>query len=610
MKRLFILLFSLLCINSGHTQIAQWVIPYQYDNMILTNNGETIVADSLDYKIIWDTNGNRLGYTTYHLNSYNEGKAVATQDNRIMGFYNRNGAFIEIRESNAHTTTENPTFSNGYLLVQKNSHYYGYADTLGNINSADLIYAAYPYANGYATCEAYRNLKKKSTYCLLLNDKGEKTSFTYKGKIVDEEEIDYISSMTSQDTAIVILKGKLFFFDGKKLTPISSTPTETNDKHQAKLPKDLHDCITQLGDKSSILNAKCGKNEYVKIKFDSARIPVSISINGNERLFRHIQPTEYQPTTKLITTTNDSLYGLNYGNKEMLPAQFDSVVICFNNKAIVKKRDKYGMISINRHQTFQISVNKGDDIGFRHKKYSTTLRIDMPTSISSEAVYIDSVVASQKCTIDKTSRIRRDTKDGNFVEYNCDLFIPDSIPDTITEFTYSTRVQYNELTSPYIQYDIRAWHFKNYTINEEKDNRVIKDTILSYTFKIEQSVSDVNFLYPIFVEIFADSQKIDLTKHSEYKYTASIPLQEGYNNIVIEITEDGCPTISYPVGMTYNKPVAETDQSPAKEGSIDITYSQPVSKSNLKKNKKTKKDKKTIKTDQKTDQKTGIHIEI
>lgn len=64
-------------------------------------------------------------------------------------------------------------------------------------------------------------------------------------------------------------------------------------------------------------------------------------------------------------------------------------------------------------------------------------------------------------------------------------------------------------------------------------------------------------------------QREDKMSETRYKYKVD-GLNEGINNIVVQILEQGCPPASFPFVVEYHKPVAKTKAKPAEQEKVVI----------------------------------------
>ena len=206
--------------------------------------------------------------------------------------------------------------------------------------------------------------------------------------------------------------------------------------------------------------------------------------------------------------------------------------------------------------SYQLNINKGKFVAFRHQIFDTQIRLDLPAEISARYARID-IPAMSGCNIDKTSRETKDTESGNYVVYDCSLVIPDSLPDEETIISYSPiSISYDDIHLFDTFIDIKAWHFKYYNVDPIESETSISNGILSFTININADKNVGEGDYPFEVTIKADSVSVETEKISETRRKFQVSnLKEGVNNLNILVTEKGCPPAVFPFEITYTKPV-------------------------------------------------------
>ena len=578
-KKLFLILVIMAVTSPINGQVAEWLIQPVYDNIRMTNGENLIVTDSLKHMILWTPSGARLNMTNFQMYPFKEGYAVTTRRSSdiITGFFNKDGKFKAIQECNM--TYFMPYFSDNHLLVHDGT-YYRFVYTSGGF-SESRYENAYPFVNGYASCGTYVDLeKKKDPYNLLISKDGQQITFSYNGKSFDDDDLEFISSVNDENVGIIVAKHKVYYFNGKdrSLSPVFAKKDESNIKNQAKLEGDLSQSFTKESDSVYVLRAKCGKNDRIQIKFNHLALPLSISLADGEYVYKTKEETEIPLETPLKVVGQKPECGINWEGTEILPPQFDEVITCFEDKALVRLKGKCGMLKIHKDENFKISINKDRPIDFRHKEYETTIRLDMPKIISTSKAWIE-VDSNTGCEIDFQSEEKKETSFGNNVQYNCVLKIPESLPDEMyndvrNEIAYPTYVFYEGLKSPVIPYKVKAWHYKYFNVDEIESERSINQGILSFAFNINAERNPGEAAYPTSVDIKmgSDSLYCELEKISETRYKCKVfNLEEGNNSIVVQIIEEGCPPASFPFEVTYTKPVAKTRNRPEVKESVTIT---------------------------------------
>lgn len=557
-------------------QVAKWLIPPLYDGIYMTSGEDLIVTDSLDHKTIWTQDGKRLATTDDMLCPFVEGFSVTIKRGNgiITGFYDKYGNFTSLQKCNVAYST--PCFSNYNLLVQEGL-FYRFVNPNGEFMPGKF-WKAYPFANGYAACCTFANFqKKKDPYNLLITKEHEQVFFSYNGKQFDNDDLEFISSVNDENIGIVVANHKLYYFNGKDrtLSPIFAKKDETNIKKQAKLDEDFALCFSNESDSVYILTAKCGKNDRIKIRFDAFLIPISISSADGDYFYSTNAKAKRSYESPLRISRKGQRYGISWDGTEILPPQFDELITCFDDKAIVRLNGKCGMLQILKDEEFKISINKGNPIDFRHQKYETTIRLDLPNMISAYKTRIE-VNPKSGCDVDMPSGEKKDTEFGNFIQYNCVLNIPKSLPDEMyddarNEIVYPTQIVYDGLISPIIPFKVKAWHYKYFNVDVIDAETSIHQGSLSFTFNINAERNPGEAVYPTNVNIQTDSLQCELEKISETRYKCKVlALAEGINNIIVQILEQGCPPASFPFEVTYTKPVAKTRNKPAVKEDVVI----------------------------------------
>ena len=562
-KKLILVLAIFASTFQMNGQVAKWLIPPVYDNISMANGEKLVITDSLNYRMIWSYSGKRLAMTEDQISSFEEGFAVSTKSrsNSITGFYDNKGKFTPLTGCNA--TYSMPYFSNQHLLVLENS-FYRFVNTEGEILSGQYG-KAFPFINGYASCMTFENLeKRKDPYNLLISKENEMIQFSYGGKKFEDDDLDFISSVNDENIAIVIAKHRLYYFNGRdrSLSPIYAKKDETNAKNQAKLDDDISKCLSTESDSVSVLRAKAGKNDRILIRFNQFMIPLSIQLADGEYVYKKNDKQKIIYDSPLKIVKNDDKYGLSYEKQEVLPPQFDDIMSCFGDESFVRLSGKCGMLKVLTDENFKIIINKGNPIDFRHQKYETTIRIDLPKIITAFKTRIE-MDPNNGCEVDMTSGEKKDTEFGNFIQYNCVLNIPKSLPDEMygdsrNEIVYPTQIIYDGLKSPVIPFKVKAWHYKYFNVDINDAETTIQRGTLSFSFDINAERIPGEAVYPTSVIIQADTLQYELEKISETRYKCKIlALNEGTNNIAVQILEEGCPPASFPFEVTYTRPSAK-----------------------------------------------------
>jgi hypothetical protein len=563
MKKAIILLSALLMAGHIQAQVAHWIIPPYYDSIYFATGADFIITDSLNEKIIWTPEGKRLFKTSDKLYPFSEGLAVTTKQNsdEITGFYSTDGKFTSLE--NCKVANDYPFYSNGYMVVISNDRYH-FVDTKGSLDKEGYVYA-YPFLNGYASIRKYKNPEKpkdKDVYNVLFNKDGSPITFSFNGKTFSPDDIEFISSMNDEGLCIVVIKHMVYFYEGegKELRPIFARREEEDLKQQAKLKGKIS--VTDL--ENSTMIANCGKTDQISIRFNARLVPIEIWYNAERCSFKNNKVPQKTVVSPIDVSQKNGLWGLSIDGEQILPAQFEAIYDYFDNNAFVKLSGKQGLLHASKEK-FKISINEDQEIGFRHKIYKTSIRLQMPHFIPTENTIIETVNSDLGCEIEPYTKKTKDTPSGNFIEYQCKLSIPQNLPDEITDFSspyvYSFQVISDGISFPIYRVKIPAWYVKHFIIDIVKsETKIIKKGTISFTIDInDQKTIDDKYDYHKSVKIVPDTIDYDPKKISDTRYEFQVEnLNYGINDLTIEVIEEGCPPSTFDVRIDYEKPSAKT----------------------------------------------------
>lgn len=576
MKRILAIAALSLAFGTMRGQVAKWIIPPAYNRIYMASGADLVMTDSADAKILWTLEGKRLAITKNRLHSFAEGRAVATtgDNDQIVGFYDTKGRFTRL--DGCQVAHSYPYFNDGHLLVQT-GYYFRYTDTQGRLAEGNYT-KAYPFANGYASCFTYKNLlKNKGPHSLLLTKDLEKVTFSYDGRAIEEDDIDFISSVNDEDVGVVIVKRRVFLFNGKdrSLTPVTTVEGDVSSKNQARLEDELVMCLLKETDTTSVLTAKCGKGATVQMRFNALLVPLSVKMPDKELTWKKDAKQGRSISTPLRSKEAGGRVGLYWEDKEVLPPQLDKVVSCIDDKAFVCLSGKYGALKVNKDDAFHVTVNKDNPVNFRHQKFESNLRVDLPKQIPAQDCSIE-IADGAGCEVDFTSCEKKNTEFGNYLQYNCILNIPDNLPDEMLDdplntITYPISILYSGLRSPQIPVKVKAWHHKYVNVDIYDSDISITDGLLSFVLNIQADRYPNEPVYPLSVSLLTDTLQQDISKVSESRYKCKLwTIGEGTTNIVVQVREQGCPPSSFTFEVTYVKPAPKVHNKPAVKENIVI----------------------------------------
>ena len=568
MKKTLLLIFtSLLCLSAG-AQISRWVIRPQYENLRLAQGAPFVLGDSLDNTILWDFNAKRIAMTKDSILPFVEGKgvAVAKGTDKVTGFFTQDGKFYRLDDcSIAH---DMPYFSDGYLLL-RGTYGYRIIDGKGKDAISGYYEKIYPFNNGFAVCQTFENVeKRKDAFYAFITTDGRFINFSYGKKKFDHDDVQFLSSISDNGKGIAVIKEKAYYFDSKtlELAPIMPKFSDKNVKHQVEIIGREDEFIHDLGD-SIVILCKNGKDR-VQLHFDPRLLPTKIVYADTVEYFHEEQGTGTVYSSSMTPVKGENgKWGVERDSVVVLPAQFDSVAFCVNDYVAVRSNGKYGMLYYDETLKYNFEINNGDKIPFRHKKFNTNIRLNLPPSVSAKDCSYD-IDVQHGCVIDKISRERKDTENGNYLKYDCILAIPEYLTEKLSEVVYPIELVYDGVKLPVYELKTQAWYLKyiDVDLGENGGQITISKGDVSFVIKLTIDRKPGEIDYPFEVKISADSLRTECGLMAEKTRKCYIyGLVEGVNNVNIIIEEEGCPPSMFPFEIKYVKPRPKTDTSPAIE---------------------------------------------
>lgn len=563
MRRFFILSLVAVSCLAAKAQIARWIMHPNYNDIHMATGVPVIVTDSAKTISLWDFYGHRLASTTDLVHPFREGLAVVTKrgSDAITGFYRPDGEFVPLNGYDM--AFSYPYFSSGYLLAKSNGDYC-FIDKEGKRADFGNFVKMFPFSEGFANCFTFKSVERmKDPYYQYITTDKSPVAFALRNKTLDKEDVEFLSSLSAEGTGVVIIKRKLFLYDrsSRKLSPMFAAENETNIKKQIYVEGHIDEYLKETAD-SVVINAFSGKNEKVTLVFDRICRPKTFLLG--KRTLRFKEREEVLPTfTSCLSADNgQGQVGIKFEGETLLPPQFEAVAFCVNDYAVVRKDGKWGMIAVDKENNFNLRMNKGNDIAFRHHNFETTVRLDMPSYIASKTCRFN-IDPKYGCTIDKISFKSHDSENGNYVQYNCVLAIPDSMPDVVKEITYPVRIVYDGLKTPLIPFTVKAWHYKYINVElGEIESNVVNGNV-AFAIKITADKAQGESDYPFDVTVDAGSLRSELEKSSETRYHCKLySLAEGINTINVIVTEHGCPPSVFPFEIKYNSQTSKRGGGP------------------------------------------------
>ena len=550
----------------GYAQLPKWVINPVNDTIFVKVDDCLLQSMADGQSALWSMDGKMLYNTDNTILPFKDDVAtVLSKDKtRIVGVVDLTGKFISL--PNLPIAYGNPYFEDGFLISEEESGFVYYRKDGSKANFPAVI-ESYPFHRGYAPYLTYENMEKmKDPHYgyFKANEQAMSYSIVSNGstKPVEEKDIDFLSSIGANGKGVAVIKNKLYWFvpETETFEPFLWGNEESLKKRHLNLDGNYEQYFLNLPKDTIEIRAKYGKDQYAMLLFDKELVPARFEFADDVLTFKTPDAEDFKYSTELSPLGNGP-FGLNYKAEQAIPEQFEAIGLMYGKRALVKADGKWGIIEILPDISYSLKLNKGEDIAFRHQKFETQIRLDLPAQISAKEARID-IPEETGCLIDKTSRETKDTESGNFVTYDCVLNIPESLPDTITTITYSPiQVSYEGISLFDKPISVKAWHLKYYNVDPIDTETTISDGVASFTININAQKNVGENDYPFDVKIAADSVIVEYEKISETRYKCTVAnLKEGENNLNILVTEKGCPASVFHFEITYKKPVPKKKQ--------------------------------------------------
>ena len=562
MKQIIVIIISLILWSYASAQLPKWAIAPNYEQINIKVDNALLQTDSMGISSLWTMDGICLFKTEHFIHPYKDGLAVITKkgSDELVGFVDILGKFTTL--PNIKIAYDHPYFEDEYLMCEdsKGGAYY-------KIDGSKAEFAqsvrSYPFHGGYAPYLTFDQFeKKKDPYYGYYCADGQPMAYRMieKGaeKEIEPKDISFLSGIGYDNKGVAVIKNKLYLCNPytKLFEPFFHGNDKSEKKRHLTLNGDYEKYFLNLPSDSIEIKAKYDNNQQASLQFDSELRPVRFVFDDMEQVFAKPESKKFKYSSEVESYGDGPKYGLAFRSKQLLPQQFEEVGLRYGNKALVKCNGKWGVIEIVPNLSYQLNINKGKFVAFRHQIFDTQIRLDLPAEISARYARID-IPAMSGCNIDKTSRETKDTESGNYVVYDCSLVIPDSLPDEETIISYSPiSISYDDIHLFDTFIDIKAWHFKYYNVDPIESETSISNGILSFTININADKNVGEGDYPFEVTIKADSVSVETEKISETRRKFQVSnLKEGVNNLNILVTEKGCPPAVFPFEITYTKPV-------------------------------------------------------
>ena len=542
---------------STNAQVPQWTLHPKYDSIEMLGNGYYVVSSNGKYGMMNDKEKEVVALRFDKISPFRSHTAILYSNNSFVGYISDEGRVNEF-QSGQYQVAEQPSFYDGYLLVSNIDGYY-YLRA-----SDDAIIGPFcsgmPFTEGYAVVKVPKNPKRVlggDFTIQVLSAKTGKLESLNLGEY-DVDDIDFISGV-SNGKSIIVLKKRFYEYDfkGGTLTPIHFDGNTTNKK-------------SRVMSNERPLNIQQNKDGYIvvfkpgQMTFDPLMRLNSITFEGQEKknipVPEEIKEVKQSPIVSKAFPSTD-LLGLNYNGKDILSAQFEKVQQLWNNDAIVMKNGKFGVVTVDPNHSCRFVLNDNMAIGFEHKTVNTNIKAVCPPYMKPSLMTLSS--EDDNCHINIDTRKENTNVETAVLSYQCTLNIPEEIGVEKSSTNTKFALNYDGLKFPANIISFDTWYVNNYTVQLLKHN--IDGSALNAEILVNNtSNGSKNFFRDVTIEA-EDSVVCNLTKITEEMYSARFyGWKNGTLRFSVDITEDGCPTLSYahsiPINANKksdNKPVAE-----------------------------------------------------
>lgn len=545
MMKNIVLAALLFMTTSAGAQVPRWVLHPKYDNVemlgngfyLVTNNGRTGVMNASEKEVV------PLQYDK--VSPFNTHYALVYKDGRFVGYMSDQGRVKEF-PAGQYQVAEQPSFYDGYLVVSNiNGYFYLRAsddEVIGPFTGA------MPFTEGYAVVKVPNNPKKVlgGDYTIqVLSAKTGKLERLNLGEY-DTDDVDFISGV-SNGKSIIVLKKRFHEYDFSKgtLTPIHIDGNIANKK--SRVMANERPVQVMSGENGFLVQFKIGQ-----MTFDPLMRLTSIEYVGQGKKgvdVPEVAKEEKKSPIQSKAFPGTDLLGLNYNGKEILSAQFEKVSALWGNEAQVMTGGKYGILSVDPDHSCRFVLNDNMAIGFEHKTATTNIKAVCPPYMKPSLMTLNS--EDENCHINIDTRKENTNVETAVLSYQCSMDIPEEIglDKSSTNTKFALNYDGLKLTAKVLPFD--TWYVNNYTVQIMKHN--IEGSVLNAEILVNNSaMGGKNFFRDVQVEA-EDSVVCNLTKITEEMYQARFyGWKDGTLRFSVDITEDGCPTLSYARSIAIN----------------------------------------------------------
>lgn len=572
MKKLMMTALLLLALNA-QAQVPQWRIHPKYASIEILDNGLYKVSNNGKYGLLNAQEQEILPMEYDRIEPFESHYALLYNNNKPVAYVSEKGVLKDISDQGFQVIGD-PLFYDGYLLVRNEMGYFYLraedCKAFGPYNGGT------PFSEGYAAVRVAKNPKKILDGDFIPHFIAAGTAGLEKLNLgeYDEDDVDFVSSV-SNGKCVIVLKKRLYEYDFRKGTLTSmNTDGDPANKKTRVTANERPVKVNQENDGFSILT------KQGSLTFDRRLRLSGINYTGMDAKPVAVPEKTAEERTSPIKSTSagGGTFGLAYDEVEILTSQFDEVSQAWNDEVIVKSKGKYGVIHVDPRYSCRFSLNDNRAIGFAHRAIQTTIKVVCPPYMKMPLMKLSSL-DDINCHVNTDTRRENVNVESAVLSYECSINIPEDIGLDRKPSFASFALTYDGLMMTPRKISFDTWYINNYAVQILKHQ--VEGTELQAEVLVSNRSTDGNYFKDVTIEA-EDDVAATLTKITEEQYTAKFfGWKTSTVRFSVDVTEDGCPTITYDFSLPTGLVTAEQTAEPAQE--------KTVSTGKIKKKKSTKK---------------------
>lgn len=530
-KNVFIVLLSLFpCFVFSQT--AEWLIKPQYDDIQRIQHH--LLKVKMDGKVgIINQNGKEVVPVKYDSISYFvEGKALILNKmgNTVVGIvYAAQETFIILGKT-YQIDTDFPYFSDGFLAVQNENGKWGFLTE----NGAE--------GEGFLSCSNESVLPFSEKITFIKMDAKNHAYINSQGKPLIGNFGKVVEGYSFYNGEALVFNSS---FNWAWLDASGNVKKETKAPKQKFLPNKNGKTITHSGS-SFIFDHKWRLKEYVLDdgKKDSYVFPDIVL------------PLEPVHSGQLSVFNNTSGLEIRFDNRPIIPAQFESAAIISEDKVVVSKNRKKGILKIISNQTLEVNLPT-QEVVFQHYQNATLqISLNKPVSLRNKQINL-SVTDNKSQIIDY--KLVVDNQDKNI--YETEFIKPATEFDVSTDHFYNVQVDADDIVYYKSTFNVPTVYHSGFEVvcntpNVEADSNAIAAVVLSV-----KNISDISSETTTIQVKYDGATLYNKTHTVAAKKSITIPLKitartsEDYirKMLSVAVLEENCPVINKTVSVNVKR---------------------------------------------------------